>query len=391
GSQLELNVLDPFAGSGTTAVSVADLVRDGTLKRARVVGYECNPFLHLVAATKMAALQRPSKSFLALAKKIAAMAARDKVSVPAAPALSAFHNPKFFAVDDVNRLLQIREAIQLAADAGAHPLDIDLARLCLGAAAEPVSSLRRDGRALRFEPFKERARPVAEFLRRAEFVDDDMPRSSVRISGQMILGDGRTLQPQRPRPATVDLALFSPPYPNNIDYTEVYKLEAWLLGFIADSEGFASQRLKTVYSHPSLLREASVHGGGAADDLPVTATVGALVDAVPEDRYSRARRSMILGYSRDMMTMLATVFATLRPGAQLVYVVGNSLHGAGDSAFVIAADLLLAEFASNAGFDVERIEVARQLRRRVSGSHLLRESVVFLRRPTLSAQNALRR
>jgi DNA modification methylase len=32
--------------------------------------------------------------------------------------------------------------------------------------------------------------------------------------------------------ADFDLILTSPPYPNNIDYSEVYKLELWLLGFI---------------------------------------------------------------------------------------------------------------------------------------------------------------
>jgi hypothetical protein len=83
-----------------------------------------------------------------------------------------------------------------------------------------------------------------------------------------------------------------------------------------------------------------------------------------------------------MARTLGSAFDVLRPGAQLVYVVGNSAHGTGPTAFVIAADLLLADLATRAGFDVERIEVARSLRRRQPvESRFLRESVVFARRP----------
>jgi SAM-dependent methyltransferase len=377
GDRTELDILDPFAGSGTTAVSASDLIREGSLRRARVVGYECNPFLHLVAATKLSALQRPSQTFLPLAKKVAAAAARDKVDAPAIPALAAFQNRDYFAEADLRRLLQLREAIDRAAAAGADQLDVSLARVCLGASVEPVSSLRRDGRALRYEPTKDRASPIGEFLRRAEWIDEDMPRRPVGVKGRIILGDGRTLKPGAVRQGSVDLVVFSPPYPNNIDYTEVYKLETWLLGFIADAESFAGQRLRTVYSHPSLLRTE-----GGAEGETRTELVDAMVRAVPNDRYSRGRRAMIVGYARDMARTLGSAFDVLRPGAQLVYVVGNSAHGTGPTAFVIAADLLLADLATRAGFDVERIEVARSLRRRQPvESRFLRESVVFARRP----------
>src|SRR5205823_14898652 len=131
-------------------------------------------------------------------------------------------------------------------------LDVDLARVCLGATVEPVSRLRRDGRALRYVPDKQRPDVILEFLRRAEQIDEDLQRPPLRVRGRIQLGDGRLLAPRPPEEATMDVVVFSPPYPNNIDYTEVYKLEAWLLGFINSHEEFATQRLKTLYSHPSL-------------------------------------------------------------------------------------------------------------------------------------------
>ena len=64
-----------------------------------------------------------------------------------------------------------------------------------------------------------------------------------------------------------------------------------------------------------------------------------------------------------------------------MYIVGNSLHGYEGHGFIIAADLIMAEMASRQGFIIERISVARLLRRRHSASPYLRESIVFAKRP----------
>jgi hypothetical protein len=47
-----------------------------------------------------------------------------------------------------------------------------------------------------------------------------------------------------------DLSLFSPPYLNLIDYTELYKIELWLMGHIADQAEFRKVRLGTLRSQP---------------------------------------------------------------------------------------------------------------------------------------------
>jgi hypothetical protein len=178
----------------------------------------------------------------------------------------------------------------------------------------------------------------------------------------------------------MDVILFSPPYPNNIDYTEVYKLEAWLLGFINSHEEFASQRLRTLYSHPSLLREDFTTPNGVSP--VVEPLIAPLIAVVPDDRYRTARRSMIRGYASDMLMTLQSCYRALRPDGHLVYVVGNSLHGSGDHCFVLAADLLIARLAMAAGFEVASVEIARSLQRRRHASSFLRESVVFARKPS---------
>ena len=370
-----LRVLDPFAGAGTTAVSLANLTAQRALRRVTFYGFECNPFIQLVGAAKLAAMQAPSKTFGRFARKVAAAACCGKVQAAPVPDLTTFHNGSYFDRNDLDLLLRLLAAIDLEASAGAKQEDVTLARLCLAATVEPVSSLRRDGRALRFVPTKGRAHPMRNFLARAERVVMDMPVERVPIQGRIHLGDGRSMYGVAARP-TFDIVIFSPPYPNNIDYTEVYKMEAWLLGMFENAPAFRSQRLKTVHSHPSIKREAE-----DAELSHVTDVVAPVLDVVPDDSYAVQRRAMISGYARDMAQTLESAWGRLRPGGDLVYVVGNSLHGNGEQGFVVAADLIMAEMASRQGFIVERIDVARRLRRRHSESPFLRESIVFAKKP----------
>jgi hypothetical protein len=89
---------------------------------------------------------------------------------------------------------------------------------------------------------------------------------------------------------------------------------------------------------------------------------------------------MLRGYALDMYLTLRSAKERVGEGGWVVYVVGNSVHGRGPEHLIIAADLMIAELASFAGLIVERLAVARHLRRRFVASPLLRESVVFLRR-----------
>ncbi len=376
-----LRVLDPFAGVGTTLISAADLVAEGDLRSTVTYGIEANPFLHLVAATKLAAIKDPPRSFIQLARKIGASALRGIIDAAPVPSLSTFLSDGFFEPADLDRLLRLKAAIDTEEQRGAEPLEIDLARLCLGAVVEAVSNLRRDGRALRRVDKQVRPAPVQAFLDKAHHVDDDLPHDRVRVRGAVFRGDGRLMRDVDGRFGPFDLVVFSPPYPNNIDYTEVYKLEAWLLGFYQESAHFSEQRLRTVYSHPSLLRPDQLPSDDvtAADNARVLDVIAPVVDAIPSDRYTEARRRMLRGYALDMFLTLRGAAARTREDGKVVYVVGNSVHGHAPNQVVIAADLLIAELAEVAGFVVERLEVARRLRRRVADSDVLRESVVFLR------------
>lgn len=373
----DLRILDPFCGVGTTLVSAAAAAASGDLRRPVVYGIEANPFLHLAAASKIRAQVAPERGLLNIARDVAAVAHRDR-NVHELPLLSTFHNARFFDPEVVQQLLRLKAAVDDRVCAGASPDLARLAYLAVGASVEPCSSLRKDGRALRFVE-RDAVSAIDVFLDRSTTIDDDMPVRRVPLRGSAYAGDGVSMSAIGTRFDPFDLVLYSPPYPNNIDYTEVYKLENWLLGFIDSEERFASQRAATVHSHPSIKRAgrldtAELPGSIKAELRKVT---GPIVTALPEDRYRRARTEVIEGYTLDMYLAARSARARLRPDGKVVVVVGNSVHGTGTDAHVIAADLLIAQAARLAGLEVERICVARQLARRGNSSRFLRESLIF--------------
>lgn len=374
-----LTIIDPYAGSGTTAISALDLVRSNELTSVAAYGVEVNPFLHLVSSAKLAGALDVDARLLSAHVDVVAAHARDRRRRRAdPPLLSTFHRPEYWSSSAAEGLQRLRAAADGVAvgDDGVRLIT----DLLIAACVEPSSSLRRDGRALRHTPNKQPADPVDEFLRRAELVLSDiegLTRDRGSGFGVVRHGDARTLDGISPQ-VRADIAIFSPPYPNNIDYTEVYKLEAWALGLISTQEEFRAQRARTVRSHPSLKWTERYHFVDSSVAPEVQRLLMPLIVAIPATRDRGARKRLVYGYADDMWRTLTSCRMRLKHGGRLIYVVGNSLHGQGDSAWLFAADLIIARLAELAGFRVDSVEVARRPARRQGGGTYLRESVVFL-------------
>jgi len=367
--------LDPFAGVGTGALVAAE---EGPAKTGFTLAYgiEANPFLHFVAETKARARTEGATGLTELARDAVRLVEAGSVEPGPTPGLSSFANSAFFPPADLRRLLQLRSAVDLIGGSSAAR---DVARLCLAASVEPASFLRRDGRALRYEPRKTRVDPVAEFQRRVERAAADVAHQANAAPVKILLGDGRRAGSVVPARTMISASVFSPPYLNNIDYTEVYKLEGWFLGFYAGQSEFREQRLRTVRSHPSVrfpnIYRASANGHGAEFErllLP-------LLSAIPADRYRVWRGPLFRGYFDDMFETLLSLRAMSLPDSLVVYVVGNSLHGSNGTSLLVAADLIMARLAELAGFEVVELVVGRRPGRKRVDEQLLRESVVALK------------
>lgn len=378
-----LSVIDPFSGSGTTAVSAGDLVRSGRITAATVHAMEVNPFLHLVSSAKLRAHTGVSADYQVKAGRIARRALATSDGCARVPSLSTFSNASYFPATNLKLLLSLKASIEAANASGSlEPEDLELMRLALAASVEPASNLRRDGRALRLTDGKACDNPIDVFLEVSEQMTEDSAARTSGLNADVTLADSRTssFDPD----VQADLAVFSPPYPNNIDYTEVYKLEGWLLDAYSDATDFSLQRRRTIRSHYSLKWDAAYSFEKTEHEKQMRSLLDPVLNAIPDDRYKRGREEVVLGYADDMYQALGATAAAIRPGGHMVVVVGNSMHGKCEHDYVIASDLILARILELIGFSIERIDVARYPKRRVARSHFLRESVLFAKKAETS-------
>lgn len=372
-----LRLFDPFSGSGTTAVSAGDMVQSGALSKASVTAVEVNPFLHMLSSAKVAGHASTRRDVIRVAGSLARRSLAERDGLAPIPRLSTFANNDYFPRRNLTRLLALSASITAAAP----ELDEEIFRflqVALAASIEPSSNLRRDGRALRLTAGKAAPEPIDIFMQVAGRISEDLNHPNIDFRGGVLLGDVRNAS--YVDSGRDDLSVFSPPYPNNIDYTEVYKMEGWLLGLYKSPQDVAEQRRRTLRSHSSLRWGAEYRYESRADVSSVDSLLAPLIDAIPDDRYRRGRVEVVRGYVDDMLATIGVVSQRLRPGGQMAIIVGNSMHGKQPEDYVIASDLLLARLAELEGFSVRSIIVGRYPRRRVSRSRFLRESVVLARK-----------
>lgn len=369
----DFRIMDPFCGSGTTLLS-ALAIAGAASSSLTAVGIERNPFIATLARAKVAGSKRGPELAQAITAELPTVENRYRRHAKGNPHTDSvtLNNERFFTPNARRELLALGLASRAADDEDVR----DVLGICAAACVEPAGRLRRDGRALRYVEGR-RPRPVWDcWLENLNEILADLRAAAPSPNGDLSVevGDGRRPGEYWSDPEAPSWIVFSPPYPNNIDYTEVYKLENWVLNLYLDPEHMRSERRLTVQSHPSVVFPDVPKQSRKLEQL-----VEPILSAVPPDRYSLQRKRMIIGYAADMMKVLENCRAISAPDTRLTYVVGNSLHGHGDEAFVVAADVILARIGELTGWSVNSFKVARHLSRRGSVRPYLRESVVTLR------------
>jgi DNA methylase len=223
---------DPFGGSGTTALTCQMLGIDS-------VTFEVNPFLADVIRAKLSCydIDRLAQALANVRKLTRRVQGEFRERLDHLPA--TFVEPGvsarwLFNRDVAQRLAATLDAIQEVCTED----DARLFRVLIGGILPDVSNVIVSGKGRRYRK-NWRTNSInassvdALFSMRAETALRDILqfRRRPKVDAAVMQGDSRELVP----PRRFDLAVFSPPYPNSFDYTDVYNLQLWVLGYLRDA------------------------------------------------------------------------------------------------------------------------------------------------------------
>lgn len=360
-------VLDPFAGSGTTLLACQ-------WKGIHPKGIDINPFFTFVQRAKLDWYKYDLEELKIEIKKLS----ETKVEEPSinTPGLSSFK--RVYLPEILKQLLFFKEAVLKLED----ELTKNFLLLGLASILEEVSLIKKDGKGLKFIKGKKVPDVKGVFLSKLNsmFADLHHMKSSFFASTEKVEGEVFTADTRKAidfiDKGSIDFIMFSPPYLNTFDYTEVYKLELWFLDFVKDYDEFKALRASTLRSHNLFNWE------------PTKIWEHELLERIVEEIKTKKLWSdiipvMIQGYFDDMFLSMQQLHKVLKQNAYCLIVVGNSSY----ANIPIPTDLLLAKVGEDAGFEPIEVRVARQLltssqQLKRLGEDLrvvLRESIIVLR------------
>lgn len=343
--------IDPFGGSGTTALTCQFLgVFPTTI--------EVNPFLADLIAAKLSAYD--FELLPTLLRRVTDSRVRKKFAHGTFPgATRTFVEPGYngrfiFPTEVAERLSTYLKRIDRISDAVSQRLF----RVMLASTAISVSNVVVSGKGRRYrrnwEETVSSARDVDDvFLRNTLQAIYDLRRFRNRAESRakLIQGDARLSISQS---GQIDLAVFSPPYPNSFDYTDVYNVELWAGGYLRSAEDNRNLRLKTIRSHVQIARDFTT---GCLQSKTLERTQKKL-KTVQSTLWNHRILDMIGAYFGDMDTIFTELHKKLVIGGRVYAVFGDSRYAGID----IPVARIVVEMLNHGGYRVERCVPFRSMR-----------------------------
>lgn len=371
-----LRILDPFNGSGTTVLTSA-------LLGHYALGIEVNPFLQFTSKIKTSSsLSDRGETLITLNKII-------KNSIGGAYSdLEGFST--FTHREGIDQWLFNTSVIRrytstlICIDKYANPKQKDIFRFAALIAAIKCSNAKRDGKSLRYKKnWKELSYSYhhfeKEFKNLVFLILDDSKKAPIDKKNipLVILSDSRMALANREfQDKNFDLVITSPPYLNSFDYTDIYRAELFLGGFIKDNNDLMKLRLKTLRSH--------VQARWNEDIKHESAYLLPYFEKISQNKkhlWNQRIPLMIKAYFDDINSVLANIKPKMNKKGQIWFVVSTSSY----AGVHIPVDLIIGELAHELGFNLKGIHCLRYLRTSSQQYHQLkvknaplRESLIIL-------------
>lgn len=342
------NILDPFGGSGTTALT-------SQLMGIKPTTIEVNPFLADLIESKLTSYN--SESLIddwSYVMKIVDIQTPDLALLYKNAPKTLYHNNEelrwIFNKEIIYRIAQYRESFEQIE----KKENRNLLKVLLGAILIPFSNVLINGKGRRYRKNWQSLTYSTDSFDAAlrQKVDDaifDIVRYSKTKSEEYNLfrGDSRKLISEV---ENSDLVLFSPPYPNTFDYTDIYNVELWVLGYLNDSEDNKTLRSNTLRSHVQIKMSSSPR--------PISSTLSDTLEKLDSKRkelWNKNIPDMISYYFHDINVIMTESMRVLENNGMAVIVIGDSRY----SDIKIDTTKITCELAKEIGFTIKDLQEIR--------------------------------
>lgn len=369
------SLFDPFGGSGTTALAAQFLgIHPTTI--------EVNPYLADVISAKLTTydLPRLKKDFEWLLDTVI----KDNSEL----ALEAFLPPTFIEPGVKGRFIFNNQVAQKIFSITKWIKFLELAqhqrffKVLLSGVLIESSNVRVSGKGRRYRQNWQGRQATASdligsFATHVQKAFSDLEQFNSRpcTGFDLLLGDSRKVNVSDQKP---DLIVFSPPYPNSFDYTDVYNIELWMLGYLTDWSSNRSLRTSTLSSHVQVPRTFPDAPSGSETLQHALTDLDRAKDQLWDKRLPR----MVGGYFSDLDLVIRRSLEILTTGGDLWMVVGDSRYGTTE---VRVADILI-ELSTAYGTHLHEKRSFRSMRSspQQGGREELAETLIVLRKDSES-------
>ena len=363
--------LDPFSGSGTTALTSQFLGVESQ-------SYEVNPFLTDLGKSKvetydLEALHSAwSKLIINMSYQASAQVDRKEVWLPPTFVQPGKNEKWLFSQSVAEAVFQLREAISHLTDPSAKRLF----RVALGASLIENSNVIINGKGRRYRKnWQIRNRNREDLLQGFQFrlqnCLKDIELFGAKSNTPSAVENRDIRDPELELPE-YDVSVFSPPYPNSFDYTDVYNVELWMLGYLRNRHDNTLLRNRTLTSHVQVSRQFL-----SLSNPPekLTETLEQILE-VQKKLWDVRIPKMLETYFFEMSGLLQKLYLSKKVGGRAWIIVGNSQYAGVD----VETGQILSEIARDIGFKVLRNEVIRKMRTspQQGGTPRLGENILVL-------------